>query len=326
MIVDTLQVIRRTTENKFSRFQRSEKNPLSAASRLSTDGYAPVHVSPKFKLSKEDAAFTIGSCFARNVEWKLMHLGVNVLTSDFKLAAEYYSTSTESTQGHRGVLNKYNPHSMRTEVLRSLGELDELPDEGFIQVGDEKWIDPQASSIAPNSLGEIRYVRSLLNEVNGRVRNASVVFITLGLTETWYDRQTGLSLNQAPNMQIVRRMPDRFYFKNSDWPETVSNIEDIIAAIGRANPETKIILTVSPVPLGTTFTGEDVITANAYSKSTLLSAARTVANRYGHVDYFPSYEIATNTSRALAFQEDGIHVVNDMVAYIMETFTEAYFS
>lgn len=255
-----------------------------------------------------------------------MHLGVNVLTSDFKLAAEYYSTSTESTQGHRGVLNKYNPHSMRTEVLRSLGELDELPDEGFIQVGDEKWIDPQASSIAPNSLGEIRYVRSLLNEVNGRVRNASVVFITLGLTETWYDRQTGLSLNQAPNMQIVRRMPDRFYFKNSDWPETVSNIEDIIAAIGRANPETKIILTVSPVPLGTTFTGEDVITANAYSKSTLLSAARTVANRYGHVDYFPSYEIATNTSRALAFQEDGIHVVNDMVAYIMETFTEAYFS
>ncbi len=326
MSSDTLQVVRRTAENKYGRFQQSDKNPFSAANRLSQREYVPVHVNPKFTLSKADAAFTIGSCFARNVEYKLARLGVNVLTSDFRLAGEYYANSTEKTPDHRGVLNKYNPHSMRTEVLRSLGEISDLPDEGFIKIGEDKWIDPQASSIAPNTLDEIRYVRSVLNEVNGRIRKASIVFVTLGLTETWYDRVTGLSLNQAPSMQIVRRTPERFYFKNADWSETVSNLKDIVEAISRSNAETKIVLTVSPVPLNTTFSGDDVISANAYSKATLLAAARAVAREYANVDYFPSYEMVTSTPRELAFQEDGIHVINGMVGFVMDRFAETYFA
>jgi hypothetical protein len=47
--------------------------------------------------------------------------------------------------------------------------------------------------------------------------------------------------------------------------------------------------TVSPVPLYLTFSGEDIIVANTYSKSVLRAACDAVENSREHVDYFPSY-------------------------------------
>ena len=46
--------------------------------------------------------------------------------------------------------------------------------------------------------------------------------------------------------------------------------------------------------------------------------------RFDFVDYFPSYEIVLNSSPALAFQDDQLHVARDMVQHVMETFQSAY--
>ena len=68
----------------------------------------------------------------------------------------------------------------------------------------------------------------------------------------------------------------------------------------------KILLTVSPVALFTTFTQQDVLIANCYSKSALRAAAEAVVVENDHVDYFPAYESVTLSDRELAW-EDNLH-------------------
>lgn len=87
----------------------------------------------------------------------------------------------------------------------------------------------------------------------------------------------------------------------------------------------KFVITVSPVPLGTTFTGMDVISANSHSKATLRSAAGEFCAAHASVDYYPSYEMVTSTNPAIAWQEDRIHVTVPLVDAVIARFVASYF-
>jgi hypothetical protein len=93
-----------------------------------------------------------------------------------------------------------------------------------------------------------------------------------------------------------------------------------VATGGRA----KMIITTSPVPLHATFTNRDVICANQYSKSTLLSAAVELASNHDWIDYYPSYEMVMGTARDLAWLEDGVHVKPALIDQVIGRFTQAY--
>lgn len=324
-MIDAKDALKRTLSNPFRMWPISPKFTESAAKRLREGGPCAISHRPRFRLSREDRFFTIGSCFARNVEVKLIKMGCDVLARGFSIAPEHYLDHGDNEVGGRGVLNKYNPHSMRTEVLRALGEIDPLPDNGFIEIGEGLWLDPQASRLKPDALPVVTDLRDKLNALTARVAEASVVFITLGLTETWYDRVTGLSLNQAPPPAQVRKMGERFYFRNATYTEAVECLEDIIRAIRKHSPDCRIIVTVSPVPMSTTWTGEDVIVANTYSKATLRAAAQALTERHHFVDYFPSYEIVVNTPLSLAWKGDGVHVRPELVSHIVDHFAALYF-
>lgn len=321
------ETLARTMSNDWRQWQPAARFPQAAATRYLGNGYFPIHHVPKFRFGDRDTFFTIGSCFARNVEHALIRAGRTVLTSDFSVPAAYYASSDEDdTRSHRGVLNKYNPDSMRTELFRALGRITDLPENGFIEVSPGLWYDPQATNIKANTLDIISDVRRSLTEVNSRVRRASVVFITLGLTETWYDRQTGLSLNTPPPPIYLRRLADRFGFHNASCDEVIGILRDIVLTVREeAGGETKFIVTVSPVPMGVTFSGQDAVVANTHSKSTLRSAASVIASEFDFVDYFPSYEMVTNSPRALAWKDDGAHVQPSMVSHVVQTFNELYF-
>ena len=69
-----------------------------------------------------------------------------------------------------------------------------------------------------------------------------------------------------------------------------------------------MLISVSPVPLkNVTFTGQDALTANTYSKSALRAASEEFVAGHEDVDYFPSYKIVTLTDRSAAFVEDNMH-------------------
>jgi hypothetical protein len=83
-------------------------------------------------------------------------------------------------------------------------------------------------------------------------------------------------------------------------------LDEAIGALIEAGTD-KILLTVSPVPLTKTFTNEDAVVANSYSKSVLRVCAQELKERHPEVDYFPSFEIVSSCGLD-SFKEDNIHV------------------
>ncbi len=68
--------------------------------------------------------------------------------------------------------------------------------------------------------------------------------------------------------------PGRYEFGVLTYPEVMSALERIHRVLSEhGHTDVQILVTVSPVPLGATFTGTDVVLANTYSKSLLRTAA-----------------------------------------------------
>jgi hypothetical protein len=84
----------------------------------------------------------------------------------------------------------------------------------------------------------------------------------------------------------------------------------------------KVLLTVSPVPLGTTFTEDDSVTANEFSKAVLRVTAERLSQR-PEVDYFPSYEIVRSGGLS-AYLPDQVHVKNEVVERVTAYMLQSY--
>ena len=97
--------------------------------------------------------------------------------------------------------------------------------------------------------------------------------------------------------------PDRHEFRNFDAAETTADLREFTCLLRSINPGVRIILTVSPVPLIATATGEHVLTASIYSKSVLRVAAAELARLEPEIAYFPAYEIVTGPQAPDGFFE-----------------------
>jgi hypothetical protein len=144
---------------------------------------------------------------------------------------------------------------------------------------------------------------------------------TLGLTECWRARDDGAVYPLCPGVAGGTFAPDQHEFHNLTVRETVDDLCASINALRRINPKARVILTVSPVPLVATASGEHVLVATTYSKSVLRVAAQEVVEALEDVFYFPSYEIITgNHSRGSYFAEDLRSVTEQGVSHVMRVF------
>src|SRR5262249_38303714 len=132
-----------------------------------------------------------------------------------------------------------------------------------------------------------------LHAVRTAVTTCSVFTFTLGLTEAWINRRDGYVYAACPGTLHGTFDAALHAFRNFTQPEI---LEDLTAAFDMArnvNPKLRVLLTVSPVPLTATASGEHVLAATTYSKAVLRSAAGEYANARAFADYFPSYELIT---------------------------------
>jgi tetratricopeptide (TPR) repeat protein len=291
---------------------------LRGADRLK--GVAKVAFNASFVLEPGEPVMTIGSCFARNIEARLQALGFDVPARGLSLPEDERASATEND-----FLNKYTPQSIVNELRWAFDPAHPFPDDAYLQVG-ELWHDPHINAnVAPASLERVRERRAMVTDLYRRLPTFRVVVLTLGLVEVWLDTKTGLHLNGAPPIACLRREPDRFQVDVLSHAEILGALEAIHTLLrAHGHPDLKLLVTVSPVPMNRTFSGNDVLVANTYSKSTLRSAVgEFVCGRAG-VDYFPSYEIATLTLRTTAFQEDNLHVAQGVVDVIVDGVAEAY--
>jgi hypothetical protein len=149
----TQEAIAVAISNKFRAWVGS--NAESAGQRLKTEGYFHISHTPKFKLSTTEPIFTMGSCFAREVESSLIKLGVPLALDGFGVEADQFESWNAETGWGGGVqlgklspgaLNKYSVHSMTAEIRRVLAE-EKYENDGLIEIKDGLWFDPHSSGL-----------------------------------------------------------------------------------------------------------------------------------------------------------------------------------
>jgi len=279
------------------------------------DFYVYPTITPGFALSPGSTIFTIGSCFARNVEKVLEEVGLDVPTRSF-------SAPNEEAPGEPNrVLNQYNPATM----LQAVAGAGAAPDQrGIYSVGADVVDTLLATGSRPVTPARAIKRRTEISTLyRDGLDAAETVVVTLGLVEAWYDLEDDIYLNEAPPTKVIRATPDRFEFHQLDVAscfEMVSELAERLLDGGRR----RMVMTVSPVPLQTTFAGGDAVMRNSYSKSVLRVVAEMVTQRFDSVDYFPSYEIIT-TSGLRSFAEDNVHVrplvVDRVVRHMVRLYT-----
>ncbi|MEP6708508.1 MAG: GSCFA domain-containing protein [Verrucomicrobiota bacterium] len=280
-------------------------------------------ITPQLKLKREDKLFAIGSCFARGIEKALIAQKMDVLSA----ATEFESFKPVNKEGSGlGFTNKYNTFSIYNELRWALDPSAEFPRESIVDIGDGLVCDPHITPMLELAgLEETLQRRSMIKLVTRRVTQCRVVIITLGLVEAWRDTITDTFVNATPLPEVLRQYPDRYEFHVTNFAQNFAALEQIHALLGQfGHPDVQFVVTVSPVPLMATFSTEDVVIANTYSKSLLRAAAQEWAAAHQNVHYFPSYEIVQNSERATTWEEDLRHVQGKVVQHIMGLFMESF--
>lgn len=314
------------TRNRFARwFTRRDPASSDAVERVRQRVFRPgVNVTRKIK--PDDTIFTIGSCFARQAERTLHAQGYSALSLvdgkwDFDL--------TEAAK--TGFVNRYNTGSILRELEWASGERD-FPEDAIVRVRFGRFVDLHSHPVHGAEASRIVIDRRRkLTEYFSQVYQASLVTITLGLIECWYDKSLEDYINFAPifgnhgNKKPLLKDPRRFEFRVLGFEENMENLERIFALLKRHNPGCHIIVTVSPVSLMATFSHRDVVVANCMSKSMLRACAETWQSRHpDEIDYFPSYEMATMSDRRLVWQRDGMHIQPDFASEIIAHFADSF--
>jgi hypothetical protein len=94
---------------------RARRNYPGGQDSRSRDGLIFPDFKPKFPIDwKRSTVFTLGSCFARNIEDVLSAYGAVLPTKRFQ------SPPGEWPGRQNGILNEYNPGTMRQRILYAL--------------------------------------------------------------------------------------------------------------------------------------------------------------------------------------------------------------
>jgi thioredoxin-like negative regulator of GroEL len=275
-----------------------------------------------FKLQPGEKIFTVGSCFARNVETELMKLGFQIPMRDLFKRSEFLNVEP-------GAINNFGTPSIWNEFAWAFGEAEFKVEEHILEVVGGKFADLHViPSMRPESKDIVIARRSAIIEAFRTVAECRVLIMTLGLVEVWFDRKTGYYLNAAPRPSFVRNEPDRFVLRVLTYEEALDYLTRALNIIRKhSQPDLQILLTVSPVPLLATHRNEDVLVANMYSKSMLRTVAETIVFTQPGVTYYPSYESIVLSDRKLAWVDDLVHVTGYIVAMnvgrMIEAFVEA---
>ncbi|HLP67939.1 MAG TPA: GSCFA domain-containing protein [Rhizobium sp.] len=217
-------------------------------------------------VKRETPIVAFGSCFAANISNYLHARGYNVLT---KRDNKAYITNMGD-----GIVNSF----------------------AILQQFEWAWLNkrPEADLWHGYKAEEFGYEESVRLDTKELLDHAELFIITLGLSEIWYDEQTGEVFWRAVPKE--KYDPSRHKFRVATHAETLANLNAIYAIIRQFRPDSHILFSVSPIPLTATFRAVSCLTADAVSKAILRSALDEFLRLNSgdqRVHYMPSYEGVT---------------------------------
>ena len=152
-----------------------------------------------------------------------------------------------------------------------------------------------------------------LSTVHCPLNAVKTAFLTLGTNHVYILNETGEIVDNCQ-----KRPQSLFTEKELTVDECADYLQQAIDILHAANPDMRIVLTVSPIRYR-----KYGYHGSQLSKATLLLATRQVAG----ASYFPAYEIVNDELRDYRFYaEDMLHPSAQAVAYIWQRFSEVYLS
>lgn len=284
-------------------------------------------------ISKSTPISSMGSCFAREIKDWLINKDYNYLLGN-ELESDFFSHELfPGDQGRSPSIHAslawervYNTFTIKNIIDYSLNDIS--IEDRFIEVearNGQKYIsDLVRSRMIFRSFEEAN--SNFVNHAEESRRillNSEILILTLGLVEIWKCEKSGLVIGAHPGSAY--KLPKHFKPKVSDFSENLENLKYAIDSLNFHNKRLKIIITVSPVHLLSTFRDDtDVISASCYSKSLLRVVADEIT-KLENVYYFPSYEIATICSNidGISLYPDNHHVSREVVENIMNAFMQS---
>ncbi|QJW83408.1 GSCFA domain-containing protein [Ramlibacter terrae] len=275
---------------------------VARAGGATTDGIW----KPKFGITPTTRVVTYGSCFAQHIGRSLAERGYRWLNTE---PAPPGLSAENARKYNYGIFsgrtgNIYTVSLLLQWVRWALGDATP-PDEIWEQ--DGRFHDPFRPRIEPGGFAsreELEGSRAMaLEAFRLALSKAGVMVFTLGLTESWFHRQAGHEYPMCPGTAAGTFDPQLHGFVNQDYPFIRQSLVEAIARIRAHNRKMRFLLTVSPVPLTATMSGQHVVVATTESKSILRAVAGSVAREHAYVDYFPSYEIITAPAFGASFFE-----------------------
>lgn len=281
---------------------------------------------PKAPITRATRIITAGSCFAQHISRSLRKNGFNWLDSEpapvdlppVKHAEHGYGVFSFRTG------NIYTAASLKQWVEWATGK-DEQSTKCFLE--DGRVFDPFRPSLfaegfpsAEAMLAERQATLAAMLEGFGK---ADLFIFTLGLTEAWGHRG-GPVYPICPGTIRGTFSPGEHVFHNYSEQEVVRDLNETFDELRRVNPDLRFLLTVSPVALTATASGQHVLTATTYSKAVLRSAAGLLAQARADTDYFPSYELIAAPAFKGHFFERNLRTVSpEGVSFVMGQFFRA---
>ncbi len=284
---------------------------------------SPFSITPDMKVA------TLGSCFAQHIARHLQRSGLHYFVSE---TAPRELSAEEAAARHYGVFSaRYgNIYTVRQAVQLFDRAFDAFQPSEDVWTRDEVFVDPFRPLIEPAGFVSPQAVRDAAQAHLAHVRRvfseADVIVFTLGLTEAWRSLEDGAVFAAAPGVAGGGFDPGRHEKVNFTCRDVSEDLQAFCDRITRVNPNARIVLTVSPVPLIATHQdNQHVLSATTYSKAVLRVAAGEVAQGNPSVSYFPSFEIITSAhSRGSYFEPDLRSVREVGVAHVMRVFSQHF--
>ncbi|HEY8697500.1 MAG TPA: GSCFA domain-containing protein [Rhizomicrobium sp.] len=282
----------------------------------------------KFAIGASDRIATAGSCFAQHISNYLRANGFSII--DKEPPPPFLDDAKRKEYG-------YTLYSARYGNIYTVRQLLQLAEDAFAGAVDpaDFWtkdgriydalrpnVEPQGFATLQEAIANRRYH---LRKVRELFQEMTVFIFTLGLTEAWVSEKTGRVYPTAPGTIAGSFDPELHAFKNFRARHVLKDFIRFHDLVRERNPNLKIILTVSPVPLTATASNHHVLVATTYSKSVLRGVAGELAETYDNIDYFPSYEIVASPWSKGFFYESNMRSVNPGgVAAVMRVFFEQH--
>ena len=296
---------------------------VSAVSLFSISGLW----DPKFQINRKSKIATFGSCFAQHFGRELRDRKFNWMNTE----SAPFGLSPENQK-----LYNYDVFSCRTtniyttSLLRHWVELSLKLHSPSTEIwhDNSRFRDPLRPTVEPTGFSsEAELLASRAQAVSSFeqiIRTSDVFVFTLGLTESWVNAETGYEYQMCPGTAGGAFDETVHKFVNQDFTTVSRNLRFVISKMRSVNPKLKFLLTVSPVPLTATMSGNHVLVATMASKSILRAVCAQLSSEIALVDYFPSYEIINSPAfKGVFFEPNMRNVHKSGVDFVMKAFFNA---